>query len=73
MIKKLRIKFILISMFSVFIVLAVTIGVINISNYVVIQNDARSSLTEVLRQGTDEQPPGDTVGGGPGRSQVEKK
>jgi len=73
MIKKLRIKFILISMFSVFIVLAVTIGVINISNYVVIQNDARSSLTEVLRQGTDEQPPGDTPGGAPGREPGRKE
>ncbi|MBO4682600.1 MAG: HAMP domain-containing histidine kinase [Bacilli bacterium] len=61
MIKTLRIKFILISMLSVFFVLAVTIGAINISNYVVIENNASAALTEVIREGTNEQQPG----GGP--------
>lgn len=60
MIKKLRKKFILLSMLSVFFVLAVTIGAINISNYVVIENESSSVLTEVIRQGTQ-----DDMGGGP--------
>ena len=55
MIKKLRIKFIIISMLSVLFVLAVTIGAINISNYVVIENEASGAVTEVLRQGTADQ------------------
>ena len=51
MIKKLRRKFILISVLSVFFVLAITIGAINISNYVVIENDAQNTLTEIINQG----------------------
>ncbi len=47
-------------MLSVFFVLAVTIGAINISNYVVIENESSSVLTEVIRQGTQ-----DDMGGGP--------
>ena len=61
MIRKLRIKFILISMLSVFFVLAVTIGAINVSNYVSIENNASAVLSEVIREGTNEQQPG----GGP--------
>ena len=61
MIRKLRIKFILISMLSVFFVLAVTIGAINVSNYVSIENNASAVLSEVIREGTNEQP----QGGGP--------
>lgn len=54
MIKKLRNKFILIAMLSVFFVLAITIGTINISNYVVIENNATEVLKEVIREGTNE-------------------
>ena len=65
MIKKLRIKFIIISMLSVFFVLAVTIGAINITNYIVIENDANGAVSEVIRQGTGDNPFG--PGGGPGQ------
>ena len=65
MIRKLRIKFILISMLSVLFVLAVTIGAINISNYVMIENEASGVLTEVINKGTQEQVPG----GGPGQGE----
>ena len=51
MIKKLRRKFILISALSVFFVLAITIGAINISNYVVVENHANDVLTEVIKEG----------------------
>ncbi|MCR4911596.1 MAG: HAMP domain-containing histidine kinase [Bacilli bacterium] len=51
MIKKLRRKFILISALSVFFVLFVTIGSINISNYVSLENNAKHSLTEIINQG----------------------
>lgn len=51
MIKKLRRKFILISALSVFFVLLITIGGINISNYVVIENNANTSLNEIINQG----------------------
>lgn len=59
MIKKLRRKFILLSMLSVFAVLFVTIGAINISNYVSIENESRNVLTEVISQGTEEVSPGE--------------
>lgn len=64
MIKKLRKKFILVSMLSVFAVLFITIGAINISNYVVIENNASGVLSETIRQGTNE-PSG--PGGNPGQ------
>lgn len=51
MIKKLRRKFILISALSVFFVLFVTIGSINISNYVSVENNAKNALTEIINQG----------------------
>ena len=69
MIKKLRRKFIILSMLSVFIVLVITIGAINISNYVVVENNASGVLSEVIRQGTNEQIPG--VPGGDKRENVE--
>ena len=69
MIKKLRKKFILLSMLSVFTVLVITIGAINISNYVVVENNASGVLSEVIRQGTNEQIPG--VPGGDKRENVE--
>lgn len=55
MIKKLRRKFILISMISVFFVLAITIGAINISNYVVVENESQQVLTAVIEEGPREQ------------------
>ncbi|MCR4911078.1 MAG: HAMP domain-containing histidine kinase [Bacilli bacterium] len=51
MIKKLRRKFILISALSVFFVLFITIASINISNYVVIENNAKNTLTEIINKG----------------------
>lgn len=66
MIKKLRRKFILISALSVLFVLVVTIGAINISNYIVIENDANASLTEVINQGPKpNEGPGSQNQGGP--------
>lgn len=56
MIKKLRRKFILISMVSVFFVLAVTIASLNIANYFVIENNAGNTLNEIIQEGTDERP-----------------
>ena len=52
MIKKLRRKFILISILSVFFVLFVTIMSINISNYAVIENNARNTLDQIVNVGT---------------------
>lgn len=54
MLKELKRKFILISMISVFFVLAFTIGAINLSNYIVIENEASRYLTEVIRHGPEE-------------------
>ena len=68
MIKKLRRKFILIAMLSVFFVLAITISAINISNYAVVENNASGVLTEVIRQGTQDFGPG----GGPGQKGGDK-
>lgn len=45
-------------MISVFFVLTVTMSAINISNYVVIENQAKETLTEIIKQGTDEPIPG---------------
>ena len=63
MIKKLRRKFILISALSVFFVLFVTIASINISNYIVIENNATTALTEIINKGPK---PDEGPGGGPG-------
>ena len=69
MIKKLRRKFILISALSVFFVLFITIASINISNYVVIENNASHTLTEIINKG----PKLDEGPGGPGANQNELK
>ena len=45
-------------MISVFFVLTVTMSAINISNYVVIENQSKETLTEIIKQGTDEPMPG---------------
>lgn len=51
MIKKLRRKFILISALSVFFVLFITIASINISNYIVIENNAQTTLVDIVNKG----------------------
>lgn len=66
MIKKLRRKFILISALSVLFVLAVTIGAINISNYLKIENDSTSSLNEIIATGFNGQGPGSVDPSQPG-------
>jgi len=57
MIKKLRFKFILISMISVFFVLATTITAINISNYAIIEKNSKTTLSQVIEHGLDEEGP----------------
>ena len=51
MIKKLRRKFILISALSVFFVLFITIAAINVSSYVVIENEAKNTLNAIVDKG----------------------
>ncbi len=69
MIKKLKRKFILISMLSVLIVLLMTFATINISNFVTMENNAAAVVNEVIRQGTADTPPGEGLG--QSRSKVE--
>lgn len=57
MIKKLKRRFILISILSVLIVLVVTFASINISNFVTVENNANLAVSEVIRQGTEDIPP----------------
>ena len=71
MIKKLKRKFILISMLSVLIVLTVTFSAINISNFVTLENEAKTTVNEVIRQGTDDVPPGGQGQGGASGNRVE--
>lgn len=54
MIKKLKIRFIIVSLVSVLFVLSVAIAAINITNYVRIENDAQSSLSMILDRGFDD-------------------
>ena len=58
MIKKLRIKFILISMFSILFVLAATLTAINVSNFVAINNSANRNIQLVIERGLDDDPGG---------------
>ena len=58
MIKKLRIKFILISMFSILFVLTATLAAINISNFIAINNSANRNIQLVLERGLDDGPGG---------------
>ena len=59
MIRKLRFKFILISLFSIFVVLASIIAAINIHNYYKIEQNSNTVLTQIIAQGFDNQgPPG---------------
>lgn len=65
MIKKLKRRFILISLLSILIVLAVTFISINVSNFVTIENDASLAVSEVIKQGTEDLlPPEGEPGGG---------
>lgn len=65
MIKKLKRRFILISLLSILIVLAVTFISINVSNFVSIENDASLAVSEVIKQGTEDLlPPEGEPGGG---------
>ena len=57
-------------MLSVLIVLVVTFSAINISNFVSLEKNATTAVSEVIRQGTDDVPPGEGHGGEPG-SKVE--
>lgn len=54
MIKKLKRKFIILSALSVLFVLVITIGSINIFNYVGIENNAKNALTEIIKEGPRE-------------------
>ena len=66
MIKKLRLKFILISALSVLFVLAITIGTINISNRVVIESNAKDTVVEIINEGPQHNlEPGGKSGEGP--------
>lgn len=58
MIKKLRIKFILISMFSILFVLTATLAAINISNFIAINNSANRNIQLVIERGLDDGPGG---------------
>ena len=58
MLKKLKRKFILLSMLSVFFVVAVTIASINISNYAIIEKGANQTLVDVIETGLNERRPG---------------
>lgn len=57
-------------MLSVLLVLVVTFSAINISNYVSVENDAKASVGEVIRQGTDDTPPGGPSGDPSGRVEI---
>ena len=56
MIKKLRLKFIILSMASVLLVLASTIGAINIFNYSKMTNEINYSLNNVIQNGFNDDP-----------------
>lgn len=73
MIKKLKGKFILVSLLSVFFVLFLTVGAINVINYVNVESQAGDALKMVLEQGGQEPVPGQQPGGGPGRTDVRQE
>lgn len=61
MLKKLKIKFYLISLLSILFVLATTITVINIANYSYIEKSATTTLNEVIDHGLEEKGHGGDV------------
>lgn len=56
MIKKLRIKFILVSMLSILFVLVATMAAINVSNFIAIGNSAKNTINLVLENGFEDGP-----------------
>ena len=68
MIKKLKIRFIIVSLLSVLLVLSATIFAINTYNYVKIENEAQHSLTMVIDHGYDDK----DMGMGPGHKPEEQ-
>ncbi|MCR5564673.1 MAG: HAMP domain-containing histidine kinase [Gammaproteobacteria bacterium] len=56
MIKKLRFKFILVSLLSILLVLSITIGSINIYNYVRMKNEIHQNLISIVERGDEEFP-----------------
>jgi len=74
MIKKLRYKFILVSLLSVLLVLGSAISAMNIYNYAEIRSDANKNLTSIIESGFDDhsgelvpgEPPQDQQGTQPG-------
>ena len=71
MIKKLRLKFILISMISVFLVLGITVGAMNVANYVATENNSQTVLKVVIEQGTEDFGPQPFNPDGPKHDNVE--
>ena len=70
MINKLRRKFILIAMLSVFLILFSTMAVINISNYVIVENEATLVLKEIHRESEGNNAPTPKSGEKPGKGDV---
>lgn len=70
MIKKLRKRFVITSLLSIFFVLLVTISAINISNYVMAENSASDSLNMITNQGMN---PGMGPGGDQGRGDLRQE
>ena len=56
MIKKLRFRFILVSLLSILFVLSSTIGAINIYNYTKIERDSEVTLNQAINNGFDDEP-----------------
>ena len=56
MIKKLRFKFILVSLLSILLVLSITIGSINIYNYVRMKNEIHQNLISIVERGDEVDP-----------------
>ena len=65
MIKKLRFRFILVSLLSILFVLSSTIGAINIYNYTKVENDSEITLNQAIQNGFNDEP----MMGGPEQEQ----
>ena len=63
MIKKLRFRFILVSLLSILFVLAATMSAINIYNYSKIEKDAEVTLNQAINNGFNDEPMMDGPGG----------
>jgi len=62
MIKKLRRNFIILSALAVFSVLAITVGAIDISNYIIVENNAKAVLDKIIEVGPRGEPVPDEPG-----------